>query len=90
MKRCGYCNQEYDEQDNHDRACRYHPEFYFPYDIDKDGNHQKGWQCCGDEEVRAPGCVFSRHRDDVRQQYRPGSIAYDYVVLAPKGDSSAD
>lgn len=87
MKVCGYCNKPYEESENHDKACRYHPEFYFPYDIDKDGIHSKGWQCCGSTDMREPGCTFSRHDDMVEKVYRPGLISYDYKK---KGEAVTD
>ncbi|HCL57450.1 MAG TPA: hypothetical protein DHW82_10640 [Spirochaetia bacterium] len=81
---CGYCGKFYRDEDNHSDSCRYHPQFYFPYDIDTEGDHKKGWQCCGNEDSKAPGCTFSRHRDDVRKVYRNNSIAYDYQIIIPE------
>jgi len=80
-KICGYCTTKYTDETNHSQACRYHPQFYFPYDIDKDGIHSKGWQCCHSTDPKELGCVFSTHHNDVRKVYRSNSIAYDYVII---------
>ncbi|GEM_PF-6999642 len=87
---CGYCGQPYLESENHDKACSYHPQFYFPYDIDTEGNHQKGWQCCNNENSDAEGCVFSRHRSDVRRVYERLSIAFHYEVIDPDAERRAE
>ena len=81
---CGFCQTVFKEETNNSHACRFHPKFYFPFDRDKDGFHRKGWQCCDSEDRMAPGCTVSPHRDDVRKQYRPNSIMYDYVLIDPK------
>ena len=80
-KLCGYCGQEFEEESNHADACRYHPQFYFPYDIDKEGIHKKGWQCCGSIDPGETGCVITPHRDDVKKIFHKNSIAYDYAVI---------
>ena len=85
-KTCGYCGQAYNEDQNHPRACRHHPQFYFPYDIDKDGIHQKGWQCCDSIDTDEPGCTFSAHRCDIRKVYRKNSIAFDYEQIDELAD----
>ena len=78
---CVYCYAPFDDESNNPEACKFHPKFYFPFDRDKDGFYQKGWQCCGSEDRMAAGCTFSHHRDDIIKKYRPNSIIYDYVPL---------
>ncbi|MCB9672876.1 MAG: hypothetical protein H6734_25615 [Alphaproteobacteria bacterium] len=81
MAVCGYCGEDFDPDDNPRSSCRHHVAFYFPYDIDTDGEHTKGWQCCGEEDADAPGCRTTRHRTDVRRRYRGQTIAWDWVVV---------
>ena len=78
---CGYCHQDYTDQTNHPNACRHHPQFFFPFDTDKDGKHHKGWQCCHATKPQEQGCVVSPHRKDIQKRYRHNSIAYDYVKV---------
>jgi len=80
-KICGYCGKQFKEVENHKRACCYHPQFYFPYDIDKDGIYKKGWQCCGNEDSTAPGCTFSKHDSGIQKVYRINSIVFDYKAI---------
>ena len=87
---CGYCGKGYLEEDNHDKACRHHPEFYFPYDIDTEGKHHKGWQCCSSENKRKAGCQRTRHRHDIRKVSFPGSIKYKYVEVNPTLQAQVD
>lgn len=81
---CGYCGAPYLPSENTPQSCRYHPDFYFPYDIDKDGIFTKGWNCCGDTDPSAPGCTVSFHRSDVRKVYYPNSIRYYFEEILPE------
>jgi hypothetical protein len=78
---CGFCESPFEDSENHSTACRYHPQFYFPYDIDTEGDHSKGWQCCRNTDEDAEGCKISFHRSDVRKVYRGFSFAYDFVEI---------
>jgi hypothetical protein len=51
---CHYCENYYREQENIGRwLCRYHPRPYNP--------HSQTYGCCGQEDMRAQGCVACDH-----------------------------
>ncbi|CAG8481619.1 8637_t:CDS:2 [Dentiscutata erythropus] len=59
------CEKTYEEKDNHETACLYHPSA----PIFHEG--LKGWQCCSrrvtsfDEFLAIPGCTKGRHSNEV-------------------------
>lgn len=77
LKRCQNpgCNRDYQEEENSDSACRYHPGRPIFHDV------KKGWACCDrvvydwEEFEKLEGCAVGRHSDVKRgTEFQPSQI----------------
>ncbi|CAG8621755.1 11568_t:CDS:2 [Funneliformis caledonium] len=77
------CENTYEEEENDDNACLYHP---LP-PIFHEG--LKGWQCCSrrvttfDEFLAIPGCTRGRHTDQVEKPPKDTTATSEPEVPAP-------
>ena len=74
LRTCRHCKSSFAPSQNHDRACRYHSEFYSgetrqrfqsagqkQLPGEKAGDLMFHWWCCGQAEPTSPGCCFRAH-----------------------------
>ena len=80
-QKCGYCEIYYRESENNESACRHHPQFFSSHSTELEKQYKPGWQCCGGIYSFQRGCVTSPHRADVRKQFEPNGIVYQYVKI---------
>jgi hypothetical protein len=84
-KKCRNCMSNFTPEDNHDKACKYHPESFSgetaqrwmaPGDTEGAGDIHCFWSCCGSGDVNSTGCCYTHHtgfgEPDDTSQRRPG------------------
>jgi hypothetical protein len=67
---CRYCEKQFIRDQNHSKACRYHPESFTgetaqrwaaPGETKDGGKVHNFWSCCGADSILAPGCCYTGH-----------------------------
>lgn len=67
---CRFCERAFDRNENHSKACRYHPESFTgetaqrwaaPGETKDGGKVYYFYSCCGSDSISAPGCCYSPH-----------------------------
>jgi len=70
-KTCRLCLKKFDEKENNDRACAFHPESFSgetaqrwmaPGETEGGSVVHNFYSCCGNRERESPGCCFTRHK----------------------------
>ncbi|CAG8672539.1 5905_t:CDS:2, partial [Scutellospora calospora] len=78
------CEKTYNEEDNNDSACLYHPSA----PIFHEG--LKGWQCCNkrvtsfDEFLAIPGCTKGRHSNEVPPPPESDETSKESEIISSK------
>ena len=79
--KCINCDAVYEEEDNYNGICVYHPGAYGRCGAIKRGN---GWTCCG-REFHEKGCIQQRHEITSR---RHGSLIDDLEIMMKKNNTN--
>lgn len=84
-KTCRNCMERFLPEDNHEKACKFHPESFTgetaqrwmaPGDSKGAAEVLSFWSCCGSDDPKAVGCCYNRHigfgEPDQVEMRRPG------------------